>query len=163
MPIERRSASRQTTILIASVAALLVALGLVVAAMSAASRNTPPSVRAGKQARFDAGLAKERATSIAEDGPLLFSDVSGSGQRLPVFISHEGDDHKTGWNVIGAHPPDAPEDCFLEWSHKRKLFHAVCVDATYPADGGDLPHYGWEVDEDGRLLIDLRSPTTNPG
>lgn len=162
MPIERPNSSRQTTVLIASVAALLVALGLVAAAMSAASRNTPPSVRTGKRTRFDAGLAKERAKSIAEDGPLLFSDVSGSGQRLPVFVSHVGDDHKSGWNIIGAHPPDTPDDCFLEWSRDEKVFHADCAGATYPADGGDLPHYGWEVDKDGHLLIDLRAPTTKP-
>ena len=84
----------------------------------------------------------------------------GSGQRLPVFVSHTGDDPTTGWNVIGAHPPDTPEDSFLEWSRSEERFAAACTDATYPADGGSLPHYAWSVTDDGRLLIDLRKPTT---
>lgn len=163
MPIERRSTSRQTTILILSIVAVLVAIGLVIAAVGAAGRNNPPVIQAGKRTRFDAGLAKERAASIAKDGPLLFSDVSGSGQRLPVFVSHDGGDFRTGWNVIGAHLPDTPDDCFLRWSKESAAFEAPCTDVTYPLDGGPLPHYGWEVDEDGHLLIDLRSPTTKPG
>lgn len=160
MPIERRTTTRQTTVLILSVVAVLVAVGLVIAALNAAGRNNPPVIQAGKRARFDAGLAQERAESIAKDGPLLFSDVSGGGQRLPVFVSHQGDDFRTGWNVFGAHPPDAPDNCFLKWSRSAKRFKAPCANADFPPDGGDLPHYAWQVDKDGRLLVDLRSPTS---
>lgn len=159
MPIERRSASRQTTVLVFSVVALLVAIGLVVAVVRSAGRTDAPTVR-GPQQRFDAGLAEERAAAIAEDGPLLFSDVSGAGQRLPVFVSHAGEDPTTGWNVIAAHPPDTPDDCFLEWDRDREVFAAPCIEETYPADGGALPHYPWTVTDDGRLLIDLRRPTS---
>jgi len=160
MPIERRTNARQRTVLALSIVAVLVAIGLVIAAVSAAGRNNPPVIQRGKRARFDAGVAKERAASIAKDGPLLFSDVSGTGQRLPVFVSHQGTDDATGWSVFGAHPPDTPDSCFLAWSHLTRHFEADCTSATYPADGGDLPHYAWEVDKDGRLLIDLRSPTS---
>ena len=98
------------------------------------------------------------AAAIAADGPFILSDVSGSGQRLPIYLSHTGDDPETGWNVIEAHPPDTPDDCFLRWSTKRHLFETTCNDATYPEDGGSLNHYSWTVDKNGSLLIDLRKP-----
>ena len=157
MPVERRSTSRQTLILTLSVVAVAVAVLLAVAALRSAGKSKDVTIGGG-QTEFDAGLAKERAAAIAADGPFILSDVSGSGQRLPIYLSHTGDDPETGWNVIEAHPPDTPDDCFLRWSTKRHLFETTCNDATYPEDGGSLNHYSWTVDKNGSLLIDLRKP-----
>ena len=157
MPVERRSSTRQTVVLVVSLVAVLAAVGLAVAALRTAGKSKDVTIGGG-QTRFDAGLAEERAASIAADGPLIFSDVSGGGQRLPIYLSHSGDDPLTGWDVIEAHPPDTPDDCFLRWSPERDLFVTTCNDDTFPRDGGSLNHYSWEVLEDGRLVIDLRKP-----
>jgi hypothetical protein len=157
MPVERRSSTRQTVVLVVSLLAVLLAIGLAVAALQTAGKSKDVTIGGG-QTEFDAGLASERAEAIAADGPFILSDVSGSGQRLPVYLSHTGDDIATGWNVIEAHPPDTPDDCFLRWSPERQLFITTCNEDTFPEDGGTLNHYSWRVDDDGRLLIDLRKP-----
>jgi hypothetical protein len=157
MPVERRSSTRQTVVLVVSLVAVLAAVGLAVAALRSAGNSKDVTIGGG-QTQFDAGLAEERAAAIAADGPFILSDVSGGGQRLPIYLSHSGDDHLTGWDVIEAHPPDTPDDCFLRWSKKRDLFVTTCNDDTFPANGGSLNHYSWSVTEDGRLIIDLRKP-----
>jgi hypothetical protein len=158
MPVERRTSTRQTVTLVISIVAVVAAVVLVVAAVRTAGRSKTATIGGG-QTEFDAGLARERAASIRRDGPLAFSDVSGAGQRLPIYLSHSGTDATSGWNVIDAHPPDTPEGCFIRWSRRRSLFETSCNDATYPADGGSLNHYSWSVTKDGRLLVDLRKPT----
>jgi hypothetical protein len=157
MPVERRSSTRQTVILVVSLLAVLAAIGIGVAALQTAGKSKDVTIGGG-QTEFDAGLAEERAAAIAADGPFLLSDVSGGGQRLPVYVSHTGDDPSTGWDVIDARPPDTPEDCFLQWPKGGTEFETTCNDDTFPRDGGSLNHYSWRVDDAGRLLIDLRKP-----
>jgi hypothetical protein len=158
VPIERRTARMQTTTLVISVVALLVALLLgFLVLRSATGGNSKVKVDLGTEV-FEAGNAKERANSIAKDGPLLFSDVSGGGQDRPIFVSHIGKDSTAGWYAIDAVPPHAPDGCFLEWDAKTKQFRGVkrCVAETYPADGTGLTRYKATVDKDGGLEIDLR-------
>ena len=157
MPVERRTSTRQTLTLVISVLAIVGAVVLVIAAVQAAGRANSATIGGG-QTEIDAGLAKERAASIDRDGPLLFSDVSGGGQRLPIYLSHTGDDPETGWHVLDAHPPDTPEDCFVQWPKGGTRFETTCNDDTFPRDGGTLHKFSWRVTDDGRLLVDLRKP-----
>jgi hypothetical protein len=175
VPIERRTTRMQTTSLVISVVALLLAvlLGFLVIRKASGS-NDKTSVNLGTDV-FRAGTAKARAASIAKDGPLLFSDVSGGGQSRPIFVNHLGDDPKTGWYAIDAVPSDAPDGCFLEWDAAAKEFRGVkrCVSTTYPPDGTGLTRYTATVNSDGELEIDLRkelgattttvATTTRPG
>lgn len=125
------------------------------------------SVRLGDD-RFDRFNAKSAAESIRKDGPLLFSDVSGRGQNRPIYVSHVGDDHKTGWYVFEARAPEAPKDCFLVWDRDDELFRSEddCDPRTFPVDGEGLRQFPWKVTEEGNLDIDLnpeRSTTTVAG
>lgn len=157
MPIERRSARVQTTTIVISVVALAAALLLAVLVFRAATGGDDVAIRLGDDV-FAAGAADERAEAIAGDGPLLFSDVSGRGQRRPIYLQHLGDDPETGWYAFDARPPAAAEGCFLEWDAAARRFVGVdgCTAATYPADGEGLDRYPVVVSRDGDLSIDLR-------
>lgn len=157
MPIERRSTRTQTTTLVISVAVLAVALILVVLILQASGSGPKINVALGDDT-FTVGPAASRARAIARDGPLLFSDVSGGGQRRPIFVNHTGEDHRVGWEVFDARPPEAPEGCFLEWRAEAEVFGTTCDERTFPANGGDLPHYSWKVTREGDLVVDLRRP-----
>ena len=146
----------QTTTLIISLVAVAVALLLVYLIIRAAGGKDGVALNLGDN-KFQAGIATERAEAIRADGPLLFSDVAGGGQRRPIFLNHTGDDATTGWSVFDAHPPGTAEDCFLRWSATREVFTTTCNSTTFPADGGDLPNYRWEVTTDGALVIDVRN------
>jgi hypothetical protein len=148
----------QTTTLVISVVALLVALLLGFLVLRHASGNNSKVKINPTSEVFEAGNASERARSIAKDGPLLFSDVSGGGQNRPIFVNHLGDDTKTGWYAIDAVPPGAPDGCFLEWNREAKEFRGVkrCVAAAYPPDGTGLTRYTASVNSNGILEVDLR-------
>ena len=126
---------------------------------------------------FDAGYATRMADQIDKDGPLLFSDVSGRGQRQPIYVVHIGSDEKDGWFALSAVAPGAAEGCFVTWNPESELFEERraadpaegrdalgerCRDVTWSADGTDgsdgseLEAFPWEIDEDERLIIDLR-------
>src|SRR4029077_4413400 len=71
---------------------------------------------------FEAGSAKVLAAAVVDDGPLLFSDVAGRGQRRPIFVTHTGDDPQSNWYAFGAFPRGAPAGCFLEWDESAEHF-----------------------------------------
>ena len=102
---------------------------------------------------FEAGRVEALARAIDEDGPLLFSDVGG-GDR-DVYLNHVGSTPATGWVAFAARPPGAGRECFLRWDGAR--FGDACSPATYPADGGSLPHYRVIIEGD-RVKVDLRQP-----
>lgn len=177
MPVERRTGTKQITSVVVGVAVLVVAIaaawGMIVLASGG---KGPVKVRLGEDT-FDAGYANRMAKQIAHDGPLLFSDVSGRGQRQPIYVVHVGDDVKQGWFALSAIAPGAAEGCFITWSPQRKLFEerrvadpsagrdAVgrrcrnvtwSIDGTEGTDGSKLDAFPWRIDEDERLVIDLR-------
>jgi hypothetical protein len=186
MPVERRSGSKQATSVVVGVVALVVA---VVAAWGmiqlASGGKGPVQVQLGDDT-FDAGFTARMSKQIAEDGPLLFSDVSGRGQRQPIYVNHFGDEENQNWVALAAVAPGAAEGCFLSWNAERNLFEErratdasggrdavgeLCRDVTWSADGSGgsdgskLTAFPWKVDSDDRLIIDLRpdqsrDPTT---
>ena len=177
MPVERRSGSQQTRSVIIAVVALAIAvLGAWGMIRLASGGQGPVKVQLGDDT-FDAGYATRMADQIDKDGPLLFSDVSGRGQRQPIYVVHIGSDEKDGWFALSAIAPGAAEGCFVTWNPESELFEERraadpakgrdalgerCRDVTWSADGTDgsdgseLEAFPWEIDKDERLIIDLR-------
>ncbi|MCC6185453.1 MAG: hypothetical protein IT194_12410 [Microthrixaceae bacterium] len=177
MPVERRSGSQQTRSAIIAVVALVIAvLGAWGMIRLASGGQGPVKVQLGDDT-FDAGFATRMADQIDKDGPLLFSDVSGRGQRQPIYVVHIGSDDKDGWFALSAIAPGAAEGCFVTWNPESELFEERraadpaegrdalgerCRDVTWSAngtdgsDGSELEAFPWEIDKDERLIIDLR-------
>ena len=157
MPIQRRSSRVQATTLAISIAAVVVVIVLGWLILQAATDDGEGAIDLGDDT-FEAGDARGRAEAIAKDGPLLFSDVSGRGQRRPIFLAHLGDDPKTGWYAFDAKAPGADPDCFLEWDASEEEFSSVggCDERTFPQDGSGLRRYLVSVSRDGELEVDLR-------
>lgn len=177
MPVERRSGSKQITSVVIGVVALLVAVFLAWGMIRLASGGKGPvQVQLGDET-FDAGSVSRMAKQTAEDGPLLFSDVSGRGQRQPIYVVHLGNDDKDGWFALSAVAPGAAEGCFVTWNPERKLFEErraadpsagrnalgqQCRDVTWTengtdgSDGSELVAFPWKIDKDQMLIIDLR-------
>lgn len=176
MPVERRSGGKQVMSLAIALVAVAAAVGLAWGMLALASGGDGPvKLQLGDDV-FDAGNAVRQSKQIAQDGPLLFSDVSGRGQRRPLIVNHFGDDPEIRWVAFPAAAPGASEGCFLAWSAERELFEEraaqegggrdqgeICRDVTYPANGEGLDQYPWKIDDDGKLIIDLRPADETDG
>lgn len=179
MPVERRSGTKQLTSVLFALAAVAVAVGIAWGMLTLASGGDGPvRIQLGDD-EFDAGQAVRLSRQIQEDGPAIFSDVSGRGQRQPIVVNHFGDDPEIRWVAFPAVAPGADEGCFLTWNAERELFEdrrppegagrdelgELCSDVTYPPNGEGLEQYGWQVDDQGNLIIDVRGDdaTTTTG
>ena len=179
MPVERRSGTKQLTSVLFALAAVAVAVGIAWGMLTLASGGDGPvRIQLGDD-EFDAGQAVRLSRQIQEDGPAIFSDVSGRGQRQPIVVNHFGDDPEILWVAFPAVAPGADEGCFLTWNAERELFEdrrppegagrdelgELCSDVTYPPNGEGLEQYGWQVDDQGNLIIDVRGDdaTTTTG
>jgi len=129
-------------------AGLLVFLGVmkVIGSGSASSPTTE---------RFELGKAESLATTVARRGPLLLPDPLGRGRD--VWVQHLGG---SDWRTFDAHPPGAPSRCVVAWEAPRRVFVDRCSGREHPADGAGLVSFPTEVNEDGRVVIDLRSPVS---
>ncbi len=145
--------------------AVLAAWGLL---SLASGGDGPVKIQLGDE-DFDAGQAERIATQIAEEGPVLYSDVSGRGQSRPIWVNHAGDDAKQQWFVFSAIAPDAEPGCFLAWNAALNLFDErrpdpedpqalgeLCRDVTYSVTGEGLEQFVWTVDAEDNLIITLR-------
>ncbi len=169
MPVERRSGGKQIRSLLVALVAVAAAVGLAWGMLALASGGDGPvNFQLGDDV-FDAGNAVRQSRQIAQDGPLLFPDVAGRGQRRPLIVNHFGDDPEVRWVAFPATAPGASEGCYLAWSAERELFEErqapegggrdqgeLCRDVTYPANGEGLDQFPWKIDDAGKLIIDLR-------
>ena len=139
-------------------AAALVALGGVLAGVvvfvvvlnvmgSGGGRN-----RAGPDL-FVLGQATPLAATVAESGPLLLPDPLGRGRD--VYVNHLGGGD---WRTFEVTPPGAPARCVVRWAPERRLFVDECSGREFPPDGTGLVSYPTDVDEEGRVVVDLRHP-----
>jgi len=179
MPVERRSGSRQVRSVAFGIIAVLLAVGVAWGMLELASGGDGPlRIELGDD-EFDAGQAVRLSRQIQQDGPVLFSDVSGRGQLQPIMVNHFGDDSQIRWVAFPAVAPGASEGCFLTWNPDEELFEdrrrpegagredvgELCSSVTYPANGEGLEQFGWQVDDDDNLIIDVRGDeeTTTTG
>ena len=110
---------------------------------------------ANDQQVFQAGKAEERASDIAERGPVYFPDLVGRDRD--IYLQHLGDDAETGWLSFGIRPSGAAPDCFVEWDAGQRVFIDKCDGTEYPEDGTGLPSYPVKLQNDGTLSIDLNA------
>ena len=109
MPVERRSGPKQLTAVVFGIIAVLLAIGLAWGMLALASGGDGPvRVQLGDD-EFRVGNAERQARQIAEDGPAIYSDVSGRGQRQPIVVNHFGDDAEIRWVAFPAVLPGASE------------------------------------------------------
>ena len=97
MPLEKRTTASQLRAVSIGIAALAVAVGVTIMFFQAAGNGKAPVVVSDTTDQFRVGNATAMAKSIAGDGPLLFSDVSGRGQQRPIYVTHQGADPPSGW------------------------------------------------------------------
>lgn len=174
MPVEQRSRISQVTGVLIAIGAVLLAVGASWGLLRLASGGDGPvQIQLGDE-DFDAGQVNRISTQIAEEGPVLYSDVSGRGQRQPIWVNHFGDDPELQWYVFSAIAPGAEEGCFLAWNEAENLFDErrpdpddpraqgeLCRDVTYsatgePEEGGEpLEQFTWSIDSDDNLIIEV--------
>lgn len=167
MPIERRTSSTQVRAVLIAVVSLIFVVTLGYAVFRATTGERSSVTSAGTNGTWVVGNAASKAELIADDGPILIPDPAGA-QRLPIFISHTGSSAKSGWYAFEARPPEAPDDCFLEWDAEQDRFTAPCETTTYGADGDGLRQFSATVTKNGDLVVDLtpkqaKATTTTSG
>jgi len=155
MPVEQRSTAAQVRSIVIGVIGLVIAVLLVIAIIRLATGRDNPASSGSGGGRFNVGNAAQLARNVANDGPFLMPDVSGNGQNRPIYISHTGDDVESGWHAFEARPPDAPEDCFVQWDRKDRELRADCDGTLFPVDGDGLRQYPIEVTDAGDVVVDL--------
>jgi hypothetical protein len=133
-----------------AVGGVLAGLLLFLAVMKVISSG---DTRSAGTERFDLGKAEALAGTVARQGPLLLPDPLGRGRD--VWVQHLGG---SDWRTFDAHPPGAPARCVVAWEAARRVFVDRCSGRVHPADGAGLVSFPTQVNEDGRVLIDLRSP-----
>ena len=153
-PVEQGGGHGGRALIISAVTIAVVLLALWGAAW-AASRQDSTDIGIGDQT-FQGARTDRMAAEIADRGPILFPDVSGSSDNArPIILQHLGDDEDEGWYAFLAYPSTKSPDCFWRWDADEEIFRASCDDAlTLPADGEGAEQFPVEV-EDGRLDIDL--------
>ncbi len=162
-PVERSRGHAGRALAVSGVGVAVVALALWAVA-TFASNQPSLDVGLGDQT-FQGGRAEELAEEIAEGGPIIYGDVSGSKER-DLILQHLGDDPQEGWYAFRAQPPDKDRECTWQWQEDEEIFRAACdADLTAPADGEGLESYPVKV-VDGKLDVDLNfedRPTTTTG
>ncbi len=136
------------------VAGILIVLIVFVLAVPSMTRSGTIQPKLGSTT-FDAGSAKNRARTIAEAGPLLFSDVA-SGDR-DIWLQHTGPSDTKGWLAFDARRSGTSRDCTLTWDVDGRFFSDPCNGEKVSADGSGLTHYSVTVNDDDHVIIDLRS------
>ena len=106
--------------------------------------------------QFQDITADRMAARIADEGPVLFPDVSANRSR-DIYVQHLGSDPKTGWLAFDARKPGAPRDCFLEWQRDRRVFVDRCDGSEVGADGAGLRQYPAVVNSNGKVIIDFNA------
>lgn len=153
-PVARSSGHAGRALVISGVAVVVVIGGLLLAAVLV-NRQSSTSLRLG-DSTFQGGSAERLADEIADRGPIIYTDVSGSANR-DIILQHLGTDVTRDWYAFRAQPPRKPRSCTWQWQRSMRRFEARCDRAlTAPADGRGLERYPVRV-VDGRLDIDLNA------
>ncbi|MDQ6839745.1 MAG: hypothetical protein M3137_15820 [Actinomycetota bacterium] len=138
-------------VLLVTVGGLIVGLLLFLAVMNAIS-----SGKAGSPVGtnlYVLGSAKSLGPSVDRQGPLLLSDPLGS--KRSIYVQHLGGND---WRAFATNAPNASPGCLIEWQPRERSFVDKCSHQAYPADGTGLTSFPTRVDDNGKVLIDLRSP-----
>lgn len=107
--------------------------------------------------RLELGSVAGRANDVAEDGPLLFPELSTITGERSIVLDHEGDDPADGWRLYYAFPPGRPE-CPVEQVRGTATFidcdgNELDVTELSPPTDDVRP----VVESSERLYLDLRA------
>ena len=134
----------------------LLAAALLVAILTrvAGSGGTTRSGGTSTAGQFDVGSARQRAATVDRDGPVLFPDPQGHSRD--IFVQHLGSDT---WVAFEARASGSPRQCVLRWDQGAHQFVDPCDGRVYPADGTGLVTFPAQVNDKGRVIVDLSQPT----
>ena len=143
---------RSTALIVTSVGAVLVVVLFIVLVLVLLSSGDVKG-RLGDPV-YDAGNAQAFARR-ADEQPVLLPALVGF--QRDILVSHlRGNE----WRAFEANPPGKDRRCQVVWRERTRDFRAPCNGAVYPLDGTGLKQYSATVNEDGRLIIDLRTKVT---
>ncbi|MGI9021846.1 MAG: hypothetical protein ACR2HV_01185 [Acidimicrobiales bacterium] len=137
--------------LLFTVGGLVVGVLLFVAVMNAISSGEARSPVGSDL--YVLGSAKALAGPVDDQGPLLLQDPLGS--KRAIYVQHLGGDD---WRTFDTRAPGSGDDCLVVWQPDQRVFVDRCSNTEYPADGTGLTSFPTRVDDNGKILIDLRAP-----
>lgn len=150
--------------------------GIVLVAMSAAlmwlvvdlASDNPEQANLPGGDTFVVGEADRFAALIDEErAPIFFKDPLTAGAGREIYVLHDGGDPEEGWFAVLAYADadDRKLECALRWDADDSQFVDPCTDATYDPDDERLTRFTAEVNDEGRVEVDLRAdgaaPTTS--
>jgi hypothetical protein len=146
--------------IVVGVAGVLTAVMLMLFVLWLTSHNgNKVEFRLGDE-QFQDITAGRMAARIADEGPVLFPDVSANRSR-DIYVQHLGSDAKTGWLAFDARKPGAARECFLEWQRDRQLFIDRCDQSEVGADGAGQRQYPAVVNNNGKVVINFNASATS--
>lgn len=157
-PSDDPGRAQRRTVLFTAIGAVLAAALLFAVVTRVAS--TQPTAGGGtdregnRVAQFELGRAADYEKTIARDGPILFPDPQG--RTRDIFVQHLGG---TDWLAFEARVSGAPRQCVLRWEADGRRFVDPCDGRHYPPDGTGLVTFPTRVNDEGRVIVDLSSPT----
>jgi hypothetical protein len=156
MPVASGPRVTARSAIVVGVAGVLSAVILVIFVLWVTSQN-------GKKVEFHLGdeqfqdiTADRMAARIADEGPVLFPDVSANRSR-DIYVQHLGTDPKKGWLAFDAREAGEPRQCFLDWNRDRNVFVDRCDGSEVGADGAGLRQYPAVVNANGKVVIDFNA------
>jgi len=156
MPVARGPRVTARNAIVVGAAGVLTAVMLLLFVLWLTSQNgNRVEFRLGDE-QFQDITADRMAKQIADDGPVLFPDVSANRSR-DIYVQHLGADPKTGWLAFDAREAGAPRECFLDWQRDRQLFVDRCDGSEVGADGAGLRQYPAVVNNNGKVVINFNA------
>ena len=147
-------AQRRTVLITAIGAVIAAALLFAVVTRTSTTTSTPAGNPGERRAQFELGRATDYTRTIARDGPLLFPDPQGRSRD--IYVQHLGGD---AWLAFEARVAGAPRNCVVKWEAGPRHFVDPCDGRIFPADGAGLVRYPTTVNDDGKVVVDLSSPS----
>jgi hypothetical protein len=158
-PLPPAEPAHRRTVLVTAVGAVVAAALIFAVVARVASTDTTTAAGggrsgAGRAGQFDLGRAQDFSATIARSGPLLFPDPQGHSRD--IFVQHLGGND---WVAFEARAAGSPRQCVLKWEQGAGRFVDPCDGRIYPADGAGLVSFPTVVNDKGRVVVDLSSPT----
>ena len=157
----RRRSRRNRAVVVGSLILVAFAVVLMWLVVRFAS-NRPDDVNLPGGDTFVVGDAERFADRIDDQrAPILFKDPLSSRPGREIYVVHTGTDHETGWSAVLAYAPGAPREvrCILRWSADAARFEDPCGDTDYEVDDERLTRFEAEVNDAGRVEVNLRGRT----
>jgi len=155
MPVASGPRVTARNAIVVGVAGVLTAVVLLIFVLWVTGQNDRVRFSLGDE-QFQDITADGMAKLIADDGPVLFPDVSANRSR-DIYVQHLGTDPKTGWLAFDAREAGAPRECFLDWKRDRQLFVDRCDGSEVGADGAGLRQYPAVVNANGKVVINFNA------